>query len=102
MRLFLLYLAQTVTIDPGNLNIPQEELPDNSSAVQNGLNIFLGIAAAVALLIIVISALRLVISRGNAQDVQKARDAIIYATIGLIVTMVAFAIVNFVLEGVSV
>ncbi len=92
-------LAQTVTIDPDDLDVPQGVPTDN--VVTNGLQIFFGIAAAVALLIIVISSLRLVISRGNAQDVQKARDAIIYAAVGLVITMSAFAVVTFVLERVS-
>lgn len=78
--------------------VPQGPL--ESSALQLGLQIFFGIAAAVALLIIAISALRITISRGNSQDVQKARDAIIYAAIGLAVTMTGFAIVTFVVNRV--
>lgn len=99
MKLLLHSLAQTVTIDPDNLEVPQA-VP-NENVVTDGLQIFFGIAAAVALLIIVISALRLVISRGNAQDVQKARDAVIYAAVGLVITLSGFAIVTFVLERVS-
>lgn len=72
----------------------------SESRVTNGLEIFFGIAAAVAVLTIAISALRIVISRGNSQDVAKARDAIIYATIGLVITMSGFVIVSFVVERV--
>jgi hypothetical protein len=38
----------------------------------------------------------MVISRGNAEAVAKARGAIIYATIGLVVMMSALGIVTFV------
>lgn len=84
------------TINPGDLNIPKGEA--TGGTMQAGLQIFFGIAAAVAVLIIAVSALKIVISRGNSQDVTKARDAIIYASVGLVVCMVAFTIVTFVVE----
>lgn len=99
MRTLHSLLAQAINIEPSQLDIPKENITETT--VTEGLQIFFGIAAAVALLIITISALRLVISRGNAQDVQKARDSIIYAAIGLAITMTGFAIVTFVLERVS-
>lgn len=84
-------------IDPRSINIPKGNADD--SVMQAGLQIIFGIAAAVALLIIAISAFRLIIARGNSQDISKARDAIIYASIGLVICMAAFTIVTFVVEG---
>lgn len=89
-----------VSLDPtaensNPINLPRTEL--TNMTLQKGIQTFLGIAASVALLIIVISSLKMVISRGNAGDIAKARDAIIYATIGLVITMVAFGIVTFVI-----
>jgi hypothetical protein len=85
-------------IDEELINIPKPDDGLISERVTIGLQIVFGIAAAVAVLIIAISALKIVISRGNSQDVQKARDSIIYAVVGLIITMSAFVIVTFVLE----
>jgi hypothetical protein len=62
-------------------------------------NTVLAITGAIAVLIIVIAGFKYIISQGNPNDVATARNAIIYALIGLIVIMFAFAIVNFVLEG---
>lgn len=90
-------LAQ-VSINPNELEVPKSALTD--SRITEGLQIFFGIAAAVAVLMIAISALRMVISRGDPQAVHKARDAIIYASIGLAITMSAFVIVTFVVERV--
>ena len=73
--------------------------PADGDALNTGLQMIFAIAGAVAVLIIAISAFRIIISRGNAQDVSKARDAIIYASIGLVVTLIAFAIVSFVVEN---
>ena len=72
----------------------------SSSRITDGLQIVFAISAAVAVLIIAVSAFRMVISRGNAQDVQKSRDAIVYAVVGLIVALAAFSIVTFVVERV--
>lgn len=97
MKQFLINLAQIIPED--QLDIPKRSLREN--VVTNGLQIFFGVAAAVAVLIVGISAFRIVISRGNAQDVQKARDSILYAVIGLAITMSGFVIVTFVIERVS-
>lgn len=97
MKQLLTRFAQLIPED--QIDIPKESLQEN--AVLNGLEIFFGIAAAVALLIVGISAFRMVISRGNAQDVQKARDSILYAVIGLTITLSGFVIVTFVIERVS-
>lgn len=68
--------------------------------LQNILSIFFGVMGAVAVLIIVIAAFQYVISAGDAGKVARAKDAIIYALVGLVVAIMAFAIVNFVLDGV--
>lgn len=90
------HLAQT--IDPNDLNVPKGSVTNNT--VTDGLQILFGIFAAVAVLIIAISALRIVISRGKSEDVSRARDAIIFASIGLVISMMAFTIVTFVVERV--
>jgi len=94
-----LKIFASVSLDPTDkskqpLGLPRTDLTD--STLQKGIQTFLGIAAAVALLIIVISSFRMVISRGNPGDISKSRDAIIYASIGLVITMIALGIVTFV------
>jgi hypothetical protein len=96
MKYFVQRFAQLV--DENKLDIPKGDL--THARLTDGLQVLFGIAAAVAVLIIAISSLRIVISRGNSQDVTKARDAIIYASVGLVITMAAFAIVTFVVERV--
>jgi hypothetical protein len=78
------------------VNVPKTTL--NESSASTGLQIFFGIAAAVAVLVIAVSALKMTISRGNADEVKKARDAILYASIGLAITLSGFVIVTFVVE----
>lgn len=80
-----------------------EPSPDSgfiSTQVQDVLSFVFGALGALAVLIIVIAALQYVISAGDAQKVAKAKDAIIYALVGLVVAILAYAIVNFVLGGI--
>ena len=67
--------------------------------LQTMLNVVLAVTGAIAVLIIVLAGFRYIVSQGNPSEVAQARNAIIYALIGLVVIMFAFAIVNFVLEG---
>ncbi len=62
-------------------------------------NTTLGIAGAIAVLIIVIAGFRYIVSQGDPSQVAAARNAILYAVVGLVVIMFAFAIVNFVIGG---
>jgi hypothetical protein len=54
------------------------------------------IVGALALLMIVISGLRYVLSAGDPQRISKAKDGILYALVGLAIALAAEAIVAFV------
>jgi hypothetical protein len=80
------------------------QLP-TSSANSGQLNTILGIAfeilGALALLMIVISGLRYIISAGDAQKTKQAREGIIYALVGLAIAVIAKAIVTFIGIGLT-
>jgi cytochrome bd-type quinol oxidase subunit 1 len=65
----------------------------SSDNIQNIFHIVVGTLAAVAVLIIVISALNIVTAGGDSTKVAKARSAILYALVGLIIVIIAEAIV---------
>ena len=83
-----------------NLANPLPQVSTNGR-LQIILNVVLAITGAIAVLIIVLAGFRYIISQGNPNEVATAKNAIIYSLVGLVVIMFAFAIVNFVLEGVS-
>ena|GEM_PF-1104424 len=60
--------------------------------------VFMGFWATLWLLV---GGFRFIISNGNPGDVQKARNTILYAAIGLGISVLAFTIVQFVLGAVS-
>jgi hypothetical protein len=73
----------------------------NSGTIDHIVSIVLGVTASIAVLVIVIAGLRYILARGDPNGTAQARSAIIYAVIGLLVSMAAFAIVTFVVKGVS-
>ena len=60
-------------------------------------NVLLFIVGAIAVIMIVIGGLRYVTSGGNQNAVTAAKNTILYAIIGIIVAILAYAAINFVL-----
>ena len=71
-------------------------LPDMVVIIINTLLVVLGM---VAVLMIVAGGIRYASSAGDAAQVKRAKDAILYSVVGLIVAIMAFSIVNFVLDA---
>lgn len=63
--------------------------------VQNILYTIIAISGIVAVVYIVLGGINYMTSTGDPGKVQKARQTILYAAIGLVVCALAFAIVNF-------
>ena len=61
-------------------------------------NIMLFILGAVAVIMIIVGGIRYATSNGDQSAVKGAKDTILYAVVGLIVALVAYAIVNFVIN----
>lgn len=69
----------------------------SSGNLQHIIQIALGTLAAAAVLIIVIAGLKFITEQGDPQGVTKARETIIYALVGLVIVVMAEAIVTFVI-----
>lgn len=78
-----------------NTNLPA--VSASSSELQTILQILFAILGALAVLFIVIGGLRYVVSNGDPQAMGKAKSTIMYAVIGLVVSIFAEAIVTFVI-----
>lgn len=68
-----------------------------SGEIQTVLKIVFGIAGALALLMVVISGFRYIVSAGEPQAVAKAKNGIIYSVAGLAICILAEVIVTFVI-----
>lgn len=69
------------------------------SVINNVINILLFVVGVASVLMLIIGGIRYVVSGGNQQSVSSAKNTILYALIGLIVASLAYALVNFVLDG---
>ena len=64
------------------------------------INVVIGVVGFVAVAFIIFGGIQYTTSAGDPGKVKKAKDTILYGIIGLVVAMLAYAIVNFVLSSV--
>jgi hypothetical protein len=82
----------------GQINLdPLPQASANANSLERILTIVFSIAGATALLFVVIGGFKFVLSRGDPQGVAKARNSVVYALIGLAVSVTAIALVTLVL-----
>jgi len=60
------------------------------------VNVMLYLLGAIAVVMIVIGGIRYTTSNGDTGNIKTAKDTILYAVIGLVIAIMAYAIVNFV------
>jgi len=75
--------------------------PADHNQIQTILQIIFGVVGALAFLFLVIAGFRYIISTGDPQDTEKAKNAIIYALVGILLAVFAEAIVTWVVGNVS-
>ena len=74
--------------------------PDGlSNILKNATNIVLFIAGALAVIMIIYGSIRFMTAHGNEKQVESARLIVTYSVIGLIIAILAYALVNFVLSN---
>jgi len=81
--------------NPGN-NVPVT-LFGNGSIFNTIVNILLFIIGAISVIMLIYGGIRYTISAGDSGSVTAAKNTILYAIVGLVIAILAFAIVNFVL-----
>lgn len=82
-------------IEPGNS--PEDAKP----VIQNVLNVIFGILGVVAVFVMILGGFYLMTSQGDSAKVTRGKNTILYGVVGLVVALLAFAIVNFVLGKVG-
>ena len=83
---------------------PQEVNPDGNQNLSGNivaiLNAVIGVLSFVCVVVIIIGGVNYMTSSGDAAKVKKAKDTILYGIIGLVICVLAFAIVNFVISNI--
>ncbi len=88
-----------VKIDAKDVGVPviAETSEKEQAAMASLLGTVYAWAAIIAVLVIVIAGYLYATSGGNAQQTKRAREAIIYAAVGLAIVLLAFVITQFVI-----
>lgn len=95
MKQILTALAQ-VTITPSEIGL-NNPATDPNKVLANTLSTVYIWAGIICVIVIIIAGIFYSISSGNPSQTTRAREAIIYAVVGLVFIMMAFVITQFVL-----
>jgi len=72
---------------------------DFTKLIKSIINILLFLIGAIAVIMIIIGGIRYTTSNGDQAQVTSAKNTILYAVVGLVVAIMAFALVNFILNA---
>lgn len=64
------------------------------------INVVLGVLGLLAVVVIIYGGFMYTTSVGDSSKIKKAKDTIMYGVIGLVIALLAFAIVNFVVSSI--
>lgn len=78
-----------------------ESLDGDEGMFKKITDVMLFIVGAVSVIMLIIGGIRYVVSGGDQGAVQSAKNTILYAVVGIIVTLLAYAVVNFVVTQFS-
>lgn len=80
---------------------PKGALFGHGSIFNAVTNVLVFVVGAISVIMVIIGGLLYVLSSGDGKNTARAKDTILYAVIGLVVALFAYAIVNFVLTRVE-
>ena len=67
------------------------------TTVNTVINVLLGVIGILAVVMVIYGGFKIVTSAGAADKVKSGRETILYGVVGLVIALLAFAIVNFVI-----
>ena len=74
---------------------------DPNTLVKNFVNVFLWVVGILSVVMLIWGGVRYTTSAGDSNKVTAAKNTVMYAVIGLVVSILAYAIVNFVLNQIG-
>lgn len=82
----------------GSTSVCKAADKDNATSMTKTIiNTLLFLLGIIAVIMIIVGGVRYTTSAGDASRVKAAKDTVMYSVVGLVVALLAFAIVNFVL-----
>ena len=84
--------------EPSGLGLPKVNL---SGGVTSVFQILFQVTGALAIIFVIIGGLRYVLANGEPRDVEAAKNTLLYAIIGVAISLTAYGIVEFVTRRVG-
>lgn len=78
-----------INIKPSDVGIPDNNAND---VFTGGLNVVYFVGGAACVIVIVVAGILYALSAGDSNQIKIAKNAILYAVVGLVVILMAFAI----------
>ena len=99
MKNIIYQIAEGVVVDkrPDTVGEQGNTLVSNVTGI---INAVIGVLGLVCVVVMIIGGVNYMISSGDAGKVKKAKDTILYGLIGLVVCVLAFALVNWVIGSI--
>ncbi len=98
--------AQLGGIDEGALEGRTEDQPENlfgqGGVFQKITNTIIFLVGAIAVIMLIVGGVRYVVSAGSDEAVKGAKNTILYAIVGIVVALLAYAAVNFIIGQIAV
>ncbi len=82
-------------------NPTQTNLFGSDSVFSTVVNTMLFLVGAISVIMLIIGGIRYVVSAGDQNAVQGAKNTILYAIVGIVISFLAYALVNFVLTSLT-
>ena len=79
----------------------QSDLFGSNGVFKTITNVLLFIIGAISVIMLIIGGIRYVVSGGDSGAVTSAKNTILYAVVGIVVAILAYALVNFVISSFS-
>lgn len=78
-----------------------DNLFEDNGAFTTITNVMLFLIGAISVIMLIVGGIRYVVSGGDSTAVQNAKNTILYAIVGIVVALLAFAVVKFVTTSFS-
>ena len=95
--------ATDMTLSGGVSSSQADDVPQDlaGDVFKNVVNILLFIIGAVSVIMLIYGGIRYTTSGGNTNSVTAAKNTVIYSIVGLVISILAYAIVNFVVTNIK-
>ncbi|HVE80551.1 MAG TPA: hypothetical protein VNA68_00175 [Candidatus Dormibacteraeota bacterium] len=86
----------------GAAEVRPESAPQSLvNSIQQIANVLIFVVGAVAVLVLIIGGLTYVTSAGDPARIKRAKDTILYGVVGVVVAILAYAIIGFVTSNIK-